>query len=85
MSVAFVVSPPGLVHISQLAERRVEQVADVVREGERVWVKVLRVEQVGGRMRIGLSMRGVDQATGQERVFSALLSARTGPRSDGGG
>ena len=64
----------GLVHISQLAERRVESVREEVQDGQRVWVKVLRVEQVKGRPRIGLTMRGINQNTGQEKIFSALLS-----------
>ncbi|KAL1522280.1 hypothetical protein AB1Y20_017274 [Prymnesium parvum] len=53
----------GLVHISQLAPRRVEAVEDVVQQGDEVWVKVIGVE--GGRVK--LSMRALDQADGTER------------------
>ncbi|KAL3931175.1 MAG: hypothetical protein SGPRY_001237, partial [Prymnesium sp.] len=53
----------GLVHISQLAQRRVETVEDVVQIGDEVWVKVLAFE--GSRLR--LSMRVLDQTDGTER------------------
>ena len=56
---AFVSLTPGrdgLVHISQLSEERVEEVTDVVKEGEMVKVKVLEVDKQG---RIRLSMKEV--------------------------
>ncbi len=56
---AFVSLTPGrdgLVHISQLSEERVEEVTDVVKEGEIVKVKVLEVDKQG---RIRLSMKEV--------------------------
>ena len=59
---AFVTISPGkdgLVHISQLAEKRVEKVEDVVKEGQTVRVKVLEVDKQG---RIRLSMKAVDVA-----------------------
>ena len=37
----------GLLHISQMAEGRVERVTDIVREGDEVWVKVLDVDRTG--------------------------------------
>ena len=48
----------GLVHISQIAQERVEKVTDYLSEGQEVQVKVLDVDQRG---RIKLSMREVDQ------------------------
>jgi polyribonucleotide nucleotidyltransferase len=53
---AFVQLAPGtdgLVHISQLANRRVAKVTDVVKEGDIVKVKVLEVSQ-DGRIRLSL-------------------------------
>jgi len=44
----------GLVHISQLDERRVEQVEDVVTEGDEVSVKVLEIDDMG---RVNLSKK----------------------------
>jgi polyribonucleotide nucleotidyltransferase len=59
---AFVTILPGkdgLVHISQICEDRVENVADKLSEGDAVKVKVLEVDKQG---RIRLSMKGVEQA-----------------------
>jgi polyribonucleotide nucleotidyltransferase len=56
---AFVTLTPGrdgLVHISQLSDERVENVTDVVKEGDVVKVKVLEVDKQG---RIRLSMKAV--------------------------
>jgi len=56
---AFVTLTPGrdgLVHISQLSNERVENVTDVVKEGDTVKVKVLEVDKQG---RIRLSMKAV--------------------------
>ena len=58
---AFVTILPGrdgLVHISQLSNERVENVTDVVKEGDMVKVKVLEVDKQG---RIRLSMKAVDE------------------------
>ena len=58
---AFVSLAPGrdgLVHISQLSNERVENVTDVVKEGEMVKVKVLEVDKQG---RVRLSMKEVDK------------------------
>lgn len=46
----------GMVHISKMANRRVEKVEDVVKEGEMVWVKVMEIDDKG---RINLSMKDV--------------------------
>jgi polyribonucleotide nucleotidyltransferase len=37
----------GLVHISQLAEGRVQNVRDILKEGDEVMVKVLEVDKQG--------------------------------------
>ena len=48
----------GLVHISQIADRRIENVTDVLKEGEEVYVKVLDVDARG---RVKLSIKEVTQ------------------------
>ncbi len=53
----------GLVHISQLAVQRVGKTTDVVKEGDKVWVKLLGFDERG---KVRLSMKIVDQATGKE-------------------
>ncbi len=49
----------GLVHISQLAPRRVQKTTDVVKEGDKVKVKLLGFDDRG---KVRLSMKVVDQA-----------------------
>jgi polyribonucleotide nucleotidyltransferase len=53
----------GLVHISQLAPQRVQKTTDVVKEGDRVKVKLLGFDERG---KVRLSMKVVDQTTGED-------------------
>lgn len=48
----------GLVHISQLADQRVEKVTDVVNEGDKVKVKLTAIDEQG---RLNLSMKDAKQ------------------------
>jgi polyribonucleotide nucleotidyltransferase len=61
--VNFFGSKDGLVHISQLAPRRVQKVNDVVKEGDKVKVKLLGFDDRG---KVRLSMKIVDQQTGED-------------------
>ena len=61
--VNFFGSRDGLVHISQLASDRVAKTSDVVKEGDKVWVKLMGFDERG---KVRLSMKVVDQATGKE-------------------
>ncbi len=53
----------GLVHVSELAPRRVAKVSDVVNEGDIVKVKLLGFDNRG---KVRLSMKQVDQQTGED-------------------
>lgn len=53
----------GLVHISEMAEGRVEKVSDVVNEGDVVKVKLIGIDDRG---KVKLSMRVVNQETGED-------------------
>jgi len=61
--VNFLGAKDGLVHISELAQQRVGKVADVVKMGDTVKVKVLGFDDRG---KVKLSMRQVDQQTGED-------------------
>jgi polyribonucleotide nucleotidyltransferase len=61
--VNFFGSRDGLVHISQLAPHRVQKTSDVVKEGDKVKVKLLGMDERG---KVRLSMKAVDQATGED-------------------
>ena len=62
----------GLVHISQLADQRVAKTTDVVKEGDKVWVKLLGFDERG---KVRLSMKVLDQATGKEIPVQAKEDA----------
>src|SRR5246500_410824 len=61
--VNFFGSKDGLVHISQLAPRRVQKTTDIVKEGDKVKVKLLGFDDRG---KTRLSMKIVDQTTGED-------------------
>ena len=74
----------GLVHISQLAPRRVQKVTDVVKEGDKVKVKLLGMDERG---KVRLSMKAVDQQTGEdlEAKQKADREAQAEPQAAHGG
>jgi len=53
----------GLVHISQLADKRVENTTDIAKEGDTVKVKLMGFDDRG---KVRLSMKVVDQETGED-------------------
>jgi polyribonucleotide nucleotidyltransferase len=55
----------GLVHVSQIENRRLNHPSDVLKEGQDVYVKLLGFDD-RGKVRLGMKM--VDQATGEEAV-----------------
>ncbi|OYQ36401.1 polyribonucleotide nucleotidyltransferase [Niveispirillum lacus] len=61
--VNFLGSRDGLVHISELKNERVAKVTDVVKQGDAVKVKVLGFDDRG---KVKLSMKVVDQVTGED-------------------
>src|SRR5262250_965647 len=69
--VNFLGSRDGLVHISELAPHRVKTVGDVVKVGDLVKVKVIGMDDRG---KVKLSMRVVDQATGED------ITEKVGPK-----
>ena len=56
----------GLIHISQLADRRVDKVADAVAEGQEVEAKIIDVD--AQRKRISLSIRALLEPATEEEV-----------------
>jgi len=55
----------GLVHVSQMKNERVGHPGDVVSEGQDVWVKLVALDDRG---KVRLSMKVVDQETGEEII-----------------
>jgi polyribonucleotide nucleotidyltransferase len=84
--VTFMPGKDGLVHVSEIKNERVENVRDVLSEGQEVKVKLLEVDQRG---KVRLSMRLVDQETGEELPDTRpprepRESGDRGPRGDRG-
>ncbi|WP_019016295.1 polyribonucleotide nucleotidyltransferase [Elioraea tepidiphila] len=69
--VNFLGSRDGLVHISELAQGRVAKTTDVVNVGDAVKVKVIGFDERG---KVKLSMRVVDQQTGED------ITDKVGPK-----
>jgi len=65
----------GLVHISHLAKQRVNKVTDVVKEGDKVKVKLLGFDERG---KVRLSMKVVDQETGEDLEGKQKTEAEAG-------
>ena len=53
----------GLVHVSQIENRRLNHPSDVLKEGQEVYVKLLGFDDRG---KVRLAMKMVDQETGEE-------------------
>lgn len=56
--VEFMPGKEGLVHVSQISEQRVNNVADVLKEGQEVKVKLMKIDEKG---RNNLTMKGIEQ------------------------
>jgi polyribonucleotide nucleotidyltransferase len=61
----------GLVHVSQIENRRLNHPSDVLKEGQDVWVKLLGFDDRG---KVRLSMKMVDQTNGTEMAEEASES-----------
>ena len=59
----FLGSKDGLVHISEIKPQRIERVSDFLKVGDEVRVKVLGMDDRG---KVKLSMKSVDQTTGED-------------------
>lgn len=58
---AFVTILPGvdgMLHISQISDKRIDKISDVLKEGQKVRVKLVAIDDRG---RLSLTMRGVEQ------------------------
>ncbi len=66
----------GLLHISELAEHKVEDPEEVVKVGQDIEVKVLRVDT--DERKIGLSLKRVEWGEEQERAAAEAEAAESG-------
>ena len=66
----------GLLHISQIAKERVNQVSDYLKEGQHVRVKVLEADEKG---RVRLSMKAAAEDEAQKAAAPAQAEAPATP------
>ena len=59
----------GLVHISQISDQRVEKVRDILKEGDDVEARVVKVDR--GERRIGLSIRAMSMTDDEIKALEA--------------
>lgn len=48
----------GMLHISQISDKRIDKIGDVLKEGQKVKVKLTAIDDRG---RLSLTMRGIEQ------------------------
>ena len=61
----------GLIHISEISERRIEHPKEVLHEGDTVTLRIIRVEPQ--KHRIGLSLRRVESMAFADKDWETLL------------
>ena len=75
----------GLIHISELSENRIAHPKEVVKEGDQVTLRIIKIDSE--RRRIGLSLRKVDSPAYSDLDWKMALSGEVGdiheePESD---
>jgi small subunit ribosomal protein S1 len=63
----------GLVHISQISEERVDKIKNVLKAGQEVTARVIKIDK--GDRRIGLSIKAANYSTEQLKAEQAALDA----------
>jgi small subunit ribosomal protein S1 len=62
----------GLIHISELSEDRIEHPKEVVHEGDKLALRIIKIE--ADKRRIGLSLRKVDSAQYSQQDYESLMA-----------
>jgi small subunit ribosomal protein S1 len=70
----------GLVHISQISEERVEKVKDVLKVGQELEARVVKVDK--GERRIGLSIKAANYSDEEMRREAAAFESAVKPGED---
>src|SRR3990172_8197367 len=70
----------GLIHISELSDRRIEHPSEVVQEGQTVTLRVIKVDRP--RKRIGLSLKHVASAQYPHQDWQATVRLATIPAAE---
>lgn len=63
----------GLIHISEISEKRIDHAKEVLKEGEKVTLRVIKIDPANHR--IGLSVRRVDSMAYADMDWQSLLDS----------
>jgi small subunit ribosomal protein S1 len=63
----------GLVHISQVSEEHVDKIKNVLKVGQEVTARVIKIDK--GERRIGLSIKAANYSPDQLKAEQAMLDA----------
>lgn len=61
----------GLIHISEISEKRIEHAKEVLKEGEKLTLRVIKIDE--DNHRVGLSIRKVDSMAYADQDWKALM------------
>jgi small subunit ribosomal protein S1 len=67
----------GLIHISEIADHRIEHPKEVLHEGDVKTLRIIRIDP--DQHRIGLSLRKVDSGAFADKDFKQLMAAESEP------
>ncbi len=70
----------GLIHISEISEKRIEHPKEVLTEGESVTLRIIKIDT--GNHRIGLSLRRVDSMAYADMDWQSLADEALGVDSE---
>jgi len=70
----------GLIHISELSDKRVKSVSDVLKEGDEVLVKVISIDKTG-KIRLSRKEAMAERAAAQQQVAAAPEAAAQAPEA----
>ncbi|MDG2199610.1 MAG: S1 RNA-binding domain-containing protein [Phycisphaerales bacterium] len=73
----------GLVHISQLSNDHVKKVASVVKEGQKVSVKILKVDPASRRIGLSIKQAGGEESAAAERKEDPMIAKLKAKFGDG--
>jgi polyribonucleotide nucleotidyltransferase len=65
----------GLIHISELSDKRVKSVSDVLKEGDEVLVKVVSIDKTG-KIRLSRKEAMAERAAAQQGTADAAAAAQ---------
>ena len=70
----------GLIHISEISEKRIDHPKEVLKEGDMVTLRIIKIDPENHR--IGLSLRQVDSMAYADMDWQSLLDEQNAPAEE---